>query len=334
MSERYFITGVGAVSPAGWSASDLAAATGGAGSSCSGDVPDPPPALAKSLRSARLRRASGLSRFLLAACREAVGARWGADVPASGVDVLAAIYNGNVSHTVAFYQGVLDDPRQASPILFPETVFNAPASHIAATFAGDGDHLTLLGDSATFLVALARAITRLQSGGAQAVLVAGAEELHPVVERALRTFDSTARLSAGAAAVVVERARRRPHPAAAEVLAISDVQRYAGHSPQAIAESIGASRRQLARYAGDGGALLHGLCGLRLNAAAERRAWSDWPGRRHDLAARLGWAPGAAGGWQVVAACRLLAGPEPPPSVTISADGDAFGALGAVLGGA
>jgi 3-oxoacyl-(acyl-carrier-protein) synthase len=44
--------------------------------------------------------------------------------------------------------------QSASPLLFPETVFNAPASHLAAILGITGTTYTLVGDSAVGLLAI------------------------------------------------------------------------------------------------------------------------------------------------------------------------------------
>ena len=66
-----------------------------------------------------------------------------------------AISNGGVTYTKRFYHEIVDTGAQAaSPLLFPETVFNAPASHLAAILGVTGATYTLVGDGAVGLAAI------------------------------------------------------------------------------------------------------------------------------------------------------------------------------------
>ena len=63
--------------------------------------------------------------------------------------LIFAISNGGVIYTKRFYHEVVESGAQAaSPLLFPETVFNAPASHLAAILGITGASYTLVGDGA------------------------------------------------------------------------------------------------------------------------------------------------------------------------------------------
>src|SRR5206468_11946913 len=83
----------------------------------------------------RLRRASVISRFAAAAGLEALRAA-GVELDSQNAErtaLIFAISNGGVIYTRRFYRDIVDAGAQsASPLLFPETVFNAPASHLAA----------------------------------------------------------------------------------------------------------------------------------------------------------------------------------------------------------
>src|SRR4029077_3684009 len=83
----------------------------------------------------RLRRASVISRFGATAGLEALRAA-GLKVDSQNAERIALIFaisNGGVIYTKRFYRDVVETGAQsASPLLFPETVFNAPASHLAA----------------------------------------------------------------------------------------------------------------------------------------------------------------------------------------------------------
>ena len=83
----------------------------------------------------RLRRASAISRFAAAAGLDAIKAA-GVKLDSEKAERTAlvfAISNGGVIYTKRFYRDIVEAGAQkASPLLFPETVFNAPDSHLAA----------------------------------------------------------------------------------------------------------------------------------------------------------------------------------------------------------
>src|SRR5205807_6819466 len=105
----------------------------------------------------RLRRASVLSRFAAAAGLDALRAG-GVELGSQNGErtaLIFAISNGGVIYTKRFYRDVVEAGAQsASPILFPETVFNAPASHLAAILGITGATYTLVGDGAVGLTAI------------------------------------------------------------------------------------------------------------------------------------------------------------------------------------
>ena len=96
----------------------------------------------------RLRRASAISRFAAAAGLEALQAA-GVKVDPQNAERIAlvfAISNGGVIYTKRFYRDIVETGAQsARPLLFPETVFNAPASHLAAILGITGATYTLGG---------------------------------------------------------------------------------------------------------------------------------------------------------------------------------------------
>jgi 3-oxoacyl-[acyl-carrier-protein] synthase III len=91
--------------------------------------------------------------------------------------ILFATSDGGVNYTRRFFDGLhLAGTGSGSPLLFPETVYNAPASHIAAHFGSDQEASAIVGDSATGLTALSAAFQLLKSGMANSVLVVAANE--------------------------------------------------------------------------------------------------------------------------------------------------------------
>ena len=140
----------------------------------------PESALTSSPRHPRLRRASMISRFAAAAGLEALQAA-GVKLDSQSAERMAlvfAISNGGVIYTKRFYRDIVEGGAQsASPLLFPETVFNAPASHLAAILGITGATYTLVGDSAAGLLAIRMAEDLMTNEGLDYCLVVGAEEV-------------------------------------------------------------------------------------------------------------------------------------------------------------
>ncbi len=140
----------------------------------------PESALTSSPRHPRLRRASMISRFAAAAGLEALQAA-GVKLDSQSAERMAlvfAISNGGVIYTKRFYRDIVEGGAQsASPLLFPETVFNAPASHLAAILGITGATYTLVGDSAAGLLAIRMAEDLMTNEVLDYCLVVGAEEV-------------------------------------------------------------------------------------------------------------------------------------------------------------
>ena len=128
----------------------------------------------------RLRRASVISRFAAAAGLEALEAG-GLNVDSENAQRIALIFaisNGGVIYTKRFYRDVIEVGAQAaSPLLFPETVFNAPASHLAAILGATGTTYTVVGDGAVGLLAIKMAEDVMTDESLDYCLVVGTEEV-------------------------------------------------------------------------------------------------------------------------------------------------------------
>ena len=128
----------------------------------------------------RLRRASMISRFAAIAGLEALQAA-GVKVDsqnAGRIALIFAISNGGVIYTKRFYRDVVETGAQsASPLLFPETVFNAPASHLAAILGVTGTTYTVVGDGAVGLLAIKMAEDVMMNKSLDYCLVVGTEEI-------------------------------------------------------------------------------------------------------------------------------------------------------------
>jgi hypothetical protein len=144
------------------------------------------PELARWQREPRLRRASPLSLFLIEAAAQALGTATEDERAQTGL--LVALSAGCLVYTHRFFEGVLAQGRKmASPALFPETVFNSPGSHVAATLRLNGAASVLLGDETAWLAALRMAAVWLKQGRVRQVLIVGGEEFDPLMLDAYRS---------------------------------------------------------------------------------------------------------------------------------------------------
>jgi hypothetical protein len=312
---RVFVSGLGAVSPAGWGVPALRAAL------AAGEplplrrierpgwdrpinarfVPDPSPRPAF-LAHARLRRASPLTHYVAAAALEALGHISSNPARLSRLGLIVCLQSGCVQYSCRFYKEVLEAPATASPLLFPETVFAAPASHLAALLGDVSLVTTLVGDPALFLQGVALVADWLVEGRVDFGLVVGAEEANWLRADAIWHFDHGCVPSAGAGCVCLS--LDGAASIGVELSALTDVQTYLSSRSRSHAAQL--MRQQLST--GSVNELLcDGLQGCRRLDAPELAAWQSWPGPRLSPKRVLGEGLMAASGWQCVAACDALA---------------------------
>src|SRR5215471_9773921 len=139
-----------------------------------------PESALKGISHPRLRRASAISRFAAAAGLHALESA-GLKLESQNAERMALIFaisNGGVTYTKRFYHEIVGTGAQAaSPLLFPETVFNAPASHLAAILGVTGTTYTLVGDGAVGVLAIKMAEDVMTDKSLDYCLVVGTEEV-------------------------------------------------------------------------------------------------------------------------------------------------------------
>jgi 3-oxoacyl-(acyl-carrier-protein) synthase len=159
----------------------------------------------------RLRRSSIISHLAVSAAVDAVvTARMTPEVLKRTALVFASS-DGGVIYTRKFFAEIVERGEGAgSPLLFPETVYNAPASHIAARLGLEGEALTLVGDAVVGLYAVQTACELIGAGEAESCIVAAAEELDWITCEAYSRWgliqgsnNSASVFSEGAAAIVL-----------------------------------------------------------------------------------------------------------------------------------
>ena len=331
MSRDVIIAGWGAVSPAGWTAAALADAVSGKENLLITEERREDgaplrrfravPALEEQpswLRHTRLRRASPATRFAVSAALEALGSSH-ADMESLGVIFVTT--NGSVTFSRRFFAEVRENPALASPILFPETVFNAPASHLSSVLASPAVNYTLIGDSAQFLRGLDLAIQWLIEERVPHCLVVAAEEIDWLSNEALMLFPGRRIAAEGSAAAYLK---------------LGDAGE--GIRIEQITEAVLMSGRQSRAAAA---AKMRGELHVPLNAIiCDSRCGGDawdapeidaWPEAcAHSPARWLGDGFGVSAGWQSVLACELLQRGA-ADSAVISAIGCSQQAIGAVI---
>jgi 3-oxoacyl-(acyl-carrier-protein) synthase len=313
MNAGLAITGAGAVTAAGWGvAAMMEALDAGATIPVSlleralGDsvvrtpVMRVPGAPVNTPKSARLRRASPISKFAAAAAMEALGAERAAESLAGRlrVGVIFTLTNGCVNYSNRFFGEVLADPALASPILFPETVFNAPSSHISAMIGSSSPNDTVIGDETAYLTGIDLAAEWIERGDVDGCLVIGAEETDWLSAEALRLYSMDHVPSEGAGAIYLE-----PGSGHVRIHHLPDPIPYPFRGRVTAARDI----RQALSAVDDGHTLLvDSRAGVWRSDRAETLAWSDWSGPRWSPKRVLGESMGAACALQVVAAAEAL----------------------------
>lgn len=277
----------------------------------------------------RLRRASLISRFAAAVGLEALqGAGVSVDSQnAERIALIFAISNGGVIYTRRFYRDIVEAGVQsASPLLFPETVFNAPASHLAAILNIAGATYTLVGDGAVGLLAIKMAEDVMANEALDYCLVVGTEEIDWLLcdaywrWRLLRTappvepFSKQKRgmiLSEGAGAILLGRGGpitiERAHPGGC-------------YGKRTQAEEI---LKQLLNDLNqtETDLVISSANGTFIDLAEQRALENVVPGATtYTAKPALGESIGASGLWQVIVGAQALSCGELPPVLHVAPD--------------
>jgi len=329
-----FICGTGVVSPAGWGMQPFREAITRGEALPTKELPRPghtplivrqvPPANPRPsfLAHARLRRTSPIAHYAVSAALEALGTD--AAKVTSGTLRLGIIYcalTGCVNYSRRFYDEVLKDPSTASPLVFPETVYNSPASHLAALIGTTGINYTLVGDPGTFLQGVALAADWLTDNRVDGCLVIGAEEMDWLTAGAVNLFSRKTIFSDGAGALYLRSSRREEAQTnSVQLKAVTNSHLYTIKNSRT--KAIRLAREELA-----GGTptvpgrdlLCDGLLGVARADRDEQAAWQDWPGSRVSVKRILGESLMASAAWQCIAAVdRLIANSCDSANVSIA----------------
>ena len=312
---RIFVAGLGAVSPAGWTVAALREALD-RGELIPAQLLAPPrekplkvhavpnPSVRPDfLAHPRLRRASAITHYAASAALEAAAPFRKACPENARLGLIACLQSGCVQYSCRFYDEALKNPATASPLVFPETVYAAPSSHIAALLQNVTLVTSLVGDPSSFLQGVALAAQWLAEDRVDACLIIGAEETNWITADALWHLDRASAISAGAGALCL--CREPGLSIGVELTAITDAHTYS--TKKGRVKAALAMRQQLNSSNGSPELLCDGLGnGVRANAP-ELSAWRDWSGPRLSPKRVLGEGLMAAAAWQCVAACDAIA---------------------------
>jgi len=306
--KRVFVHGIGCVSPAGWGMEDFRAALARGAALPINQLRPPgnarplpyrlvPPLKAKQpfLSHPRLRRASPLSVFAASAVCQALG-----ECPRANrrLAVVFCVTGGCVQFSRRFYDETWRNAATASPLVFPETVFNAPASHLSALLESTTVNYTYVGDPATVLQALATAADWITDGRVEDCLVVGAEENDWLTAGAWRHFTRATVCAEGAGAILLS-----AEPASVELEAVSDARLYLTETERVRA--VADARSEVLPRGADA-LLCDSRTGVPARDRAEDTAWQDWAGPRLSPKTLLGEGLAAGAAWQCVAAIDAL----------------------------
>lgn len=323
----------GAVSPAGWGsealvkavlkgeplpANEAATEPGEAGPhGLSRRVPSNVPAWLP--KGPRFRRCSPVTRFAAAAAQEALDR---SGIKPARLGIVMCLMNGCVNFSNRFYNEVLVDVARASPILFPETVFNAPASHLAAHLGADGPVSTLIGDSDQVVAAIEMAEDWLASEAVTHCLVIAAEEHDWLSANGAQYYHRDLIAGEGAAAILFGKEGVGPR-----LRNLIQPQSYSTQSErrQSVAD---VARKLMADSTAR--CLVDDCIGIATLDAVELQAWSDSSVVQRLSPKRiLGHAQGAAPGFQLVVAVEFAK--QQQGDVLVSIPGSNRAATGCII---
>lgn len=309
------IAGWGAVSPAGWSVSALVEAI-------EANMPLPVdceqrktgapqtkvrrvPNLSQTpawLKAPRLRRTSPISRYAASAMMKALHRDTMSEFELpKDLGIIFAVQNGSVQYSRRFFAEALENPLLASPILFPETVFNAPSSHLSSLVQSATMNNTLVGDAGGFVAALDLAAQWLSDRAVSHCLVVAAEENDWVSAEALALFPGDQIAAEGAAALWLN-VSAEPSPGAIVLEQITQPAAVTRLRTRASAIMMMKEELQAPKTAW----LIQSLTGSAAWDRPHLDAFSDWQGRTLDVETHLGHGFSVLGGWQCALACQLL----------------------------
>jgi len=209
----------------------------------------------------RLRRSSRISHLAVTAASDAIASAGLTADQLARTALVFATSDGGIAYTRRFYAEVVKSD-SGSPLLFPETVYNAPTSHIAARLGLGGEAITLAGDAASGLAAVRLGGALLTTGEVDHCLIVSAQEMDEITCLAYRNLgliraeigeeSPSVYFAEGAAALVLARNGspliESPHPGFSYTS-----EAHAARQMERLLDSILASRRPRVVISGQSG---------------------------------------------------------------------------------
>jgi len=216
--------------------------------------------LAPWLSARQARRMSPPSKFAVAAARMALeDAGLETEALEADLGVVLATSFGPSSFTEGLLEQILQQgPATASPLLFTESVANAPAAQTALALRARGANVTITQRETGPLLALARGAAEVARGRLRCALVLAVDEITPLLHGVLHRFGSLT--TAGEGGIPRPFDRRRDGYLVAESAAV------------AVLEPAAEARRRGARVLARVGAVVRGF-----DPGASRTGWGHDP---------------------------------------------------------
>ncbi|HMK59994.1 MAG TPA: beta-ketoacyl synthase N-terminal-like domain-containing protein [Dissulfurispiraceae bacterium] len=150
----------------------------------------------------RFRRSDLISQYALAAIAGALDGT--PNVSGEKIGLVMGITHGALCYTQSFHRDLIEGgPESASPLLFSDSVLNAPAGNASICFGIKGPVHTVIGGTEVSIKAIMSACRMLADNGIMKVVVAAAEEIN---ELSLEVYEriGISPLAEGAGALVLE----------------------------------------------------------------------------------------------------------------------------------
>jgi len=151
-----------------------------------------------------LRRMARVSRYAISAIKMAIRDAGGDDIEPGETALIVALTHGALNYTCEYHSSIVDSSSvDISPLLFSESVLNAPAGNASIYFGINGPVHTIVGGNTVGLKAIGLAVHILSAGICSRVVVAASEEMNRLSLFCRSRLGESA-ISEGAAAIVVD----------------------------------------------------------------------------------------------------------------------------------
>lgn len=150
----------------------------------------------------RFRRAADISKYALAAIKLAIMDT--AIEVADNTSLVMGITHGALNYTQEYHWGLLKESAEVSPMLFSDSVLNAPAGNASICFGINGPVHTIIGGAEASIKAIMLERQLLEKGIAEKSIVVSTEEIN---ELAFSCYlrKGMNQLSEGSCAIVIEK---------------------------------------------------------------------------------------------------------------------------------